>query len=264
MNQKLKNVIPSRRSVRSYNGEMPSKEQVEQIKAYIAEPSNYACPFGSPLRMEILEHGNVGTRNVIKKPPMYVIVIIKNTRESLIDAGYIFERFILFIESLGLNTCYLNSGFQRETVELAEPLKDDEIMVLASPIGFAAEKKSLVEKGSRWFLKAGKRKSLDEMFFERAPGTPVKDPEAREKLEYVRWAPSAVNAQPWRVIFDGEKARFYITEKAEAARRGAYNIHILDIGIAICHYVLAFEKNTFIIEENAPKPEEMNYVLTVE
>ncbi len=263
MNEKLKNAIPSRRSVRSYNGEMPPKEQIEKIKAYIAEPSNYACPFGSPLRMELLEHGNVGTRKVIKKPPMYVIMIIKNTREALIDAGYVFERFILFAESLGLNTCYLNSGFQRETVELAEPLKEDEIMILASPIGYAAEKKSLVEKGSRWFLKAGKRKALDEMFFHKVPGTPVKDSAAREKLEYVRWAPSAVNAQPWRIILDGEKARFYITEKAESSKGGTYNIHILDMGIAICHYVLAFEKKAFQIEENAPTPTEMSYVLTV-
>ncbi len=264
MNEKLQKAIPSRRSVRSYNGEMPSEEQIEKIKAYITEPSNYACPFGSPLRMELLEHGNVGTWNVIKKPPMYVIVIIKNTIEDLIDAGYIFERFILFVESLGLNTCYLNSGFQRETVELAEPLKDDEIMILASPIGYAAEKKSLVEKGSRWFLKAGKRKPLDEMFFDKASGTPVKDPAAREKLEYVRWAPSAVNAQPWRVILDGEKARFYITKKAAAAQRGSYNIHILDIGIALCHYTLAFGCSRFIRETNLPCSADMKYILTVE
>ncbi|PID55725.1 hypothetical protein CSB45_14660 [candidate division KSB3 bacterium] len=264
MNEKLKHAILARKSVRSYDGKMPSKEQTEQIKAYMADRSNYACPFGSSLRMELLEHGNVGTRNVIKKPPMYVIVIIRNTRESLIDAGYIFERFILFVESLGLNTCYLNSGFQRETVQLAEPLAEDEIMILASPIGFAAEKKSFVEKGSRWFLKAGKRKILDEMFFDHSLGSPVKTPQVREKLEYVRWAPSAVNAQPWRIIFEGEKARFYITTKAKASRRAEYNIHILDIGIALCHYVLAFGHSSFIKEENVPNPEEMNYILTVE
>ncbi len=264
MNKSLIDVMLTRKSVRTYANKQLSSEQLSAIKNYLANRDNYASVFGSAIRIELLEHGNVDTRNAIKNAPVYVVVVIKNDHQSLIDAGFIFERFVLFIEQLGLATCYLNSGFQRASVQLAQPLKADEVMVLASPIGFASDRKSFIEKGGRLFLRAGKRKPIDQIFYQNEINKPIENDDIRKKLEYVRWAPSAVNAQPWRIVLDNQKAHFYINKKEVDQKRGDFNIHILDIGIAICHYALVFDKNKFYVDETAKTYPEMTYMITVQ
>ncbi len=264
MNKSLIDVMLTRKSVRTYADRQLTSEQLSAIKNYLANTDNYATIFGSDIRIELLEHGNVDTRNVIKNAPVYVVVVIKNNRQALIDAGFVFERFVLFIEQLGLAACYLNSGFQRSSVQLAQPLKADEVMVLASPIGFASDKESIIEKGGRFFLRAGKRKPIDDIFYQNEINKPIENDTVRQKLEYVRWAPSAVNAQPWRIILDGQKTHFYINKKEADQKRGDYNIHILDIGIAICHYALVFDKNNFYVDEKVNTYPEMEYIITVE
>ncbi len=263
MSKSLMDVMLTRRSVRTYDGRCLNDNQIESIKKYINDESNFVSPFGSSVRIELLEHSNVDTRNVIKNAPVYVIVVIKNNRESLIDAGYIFEKFILFIESIGLSTCYLNSGFKRESVELKQSLKEGEVMVLASPIGYKAENKSLIEKGSRLFLKAGKRKEIDETFFSGFDRKIIEDKATREMLDYVRWAPSAKNKQPWRAILDDDVAHFYINGEEAREKRGDFNIHILDIGIALFHYSLVFDKSEFYKDDSIRCYDDMEYIVSV-
>ncbi len=263
MNKTLIDVMLTRKSVRTYEDKEISSSLIDQIKQYLANEENFKSPFGNKVRIDLLEHGNVDTRKVIKNPQVFVVVIVKNNRESLIDAGYVFERFILFIESLGLRTCYLNSGFERESVELVNPLKGDEIMVLSSPIGFAASKKTLLEKGIKYAVKSTKRKEIDELFYKNYDREPVEDLAVREKLEYVRWAPSSVNAQPWRIVFEGDKAHFYMKNIVRKKKSNLYNVHILDIGIALFHYAEVFDKRQFVIDESVKTYDDMEYMLTV-
>ncbi len=263
MDDTLIEFMLTRRSVRTYDTKILNDNQIESIKKYINDESNFVSPFGSSVRIELLEHSNVDTRNVIKNAPVYVIQIIKNSFESLVDAGYIFEKFILFIESIGLSTCYLNSGFKRESVELKQPLQAGEVMVIASPIGYKSSSKSLVEKGSRIFLKAGKRKEIDEIFFSGFDRKIIEDKAIREKLEYVRWAPSAKNKQPWRIILDNGVAHFYINGEEAREKRGDYNIHILDVGIALFHYSLVFDKFEFYKDDSVRCYDDMEYVVSV-
>ncbi len=58
----------------------------------------------------------------------------------------------------------------------------------------------------------------------------------------VRWAPSAVNRQPWRVVVDGNEARFY--EARTLGRPGAegWDIQKIDMGIAMYHFAAAVEQ----------------------
>ncbi len=263
MDKYLIEYMLKRKSIRTYSEKKVSESQLNDIKSFINDKKNYTCPFGSDIRMELFEDSTIDTRNVIKNASVFVVVIIKNNVESLLDAGYIFEKFILFIESLGLATCYLNSGFQRESVSLKEPLKEDEIMVLASPIGYPAERKSIVEKGVSALLKSTKRKSIDELFFSDFKKSTVKEQEVRDKLNYVRWAPSAKNSQPWRIVLDQDKAHFCINNKEYHSKRGDFNIHILDIGIALCHYAIVFNKYCFYHDSKVEKMDDMEYIVSV-
>ncbi len=264
MNTTLMEAMLSRKSVRNYLKKPIPEDKMEAIREYIADKKNFSSPYGSNFRLELLEDGNVDTKNLITNAPVYVIVIINNNRESLFDAGYLFEKFVLFLESLGLGTCYLNSGFQRDSVNLKEPLKDDEVMILASPIGFEGGKKSMKAKGCDIYLKRDKRKDINEMFFSGKERNPITDLNLRDKLNYLVWAPSGLNSQPWRIIFEDNKSHFYIDKNIAQKKRMGFDIHILDIGIIACHYAIVFDKNQFYTEPNPPKYDDMDYVITIQ
>ncbi len=259
----MKNLL-IRKSVRNYQNKLIPADKINAIKDYIADEKNYIAPFGNAVRFELLEHGNVDTKNLISHAPTYVIVITKNEQRALFDAGYVFEKFILFLESFGLGSCYLNSGFQRDSVVLNTPLESDEVMILASPIGFEGGNKSLKAKGCDIFLKRNQRKDIDEMFFKGKERAVITDLDLREKLNYLVWAPSGLNSQPWRIIFEDDKAHFYIDKKLAEKKRGDFHIHYLDMGIIACHYAIVFDKYAFTSEQNPAHYDDMDYIITIE
>ncbi len=263
MNEKLITAMLTRKSVRNYNGQQIPEDKIKVIKEFIADESNYVSPYGSKVRFELIEDGNVETKKLITGAPAFVVAIIENNNKAILDSGYVCEKLILFLESLGLGTCYLNSGFKRESVQLKQPLKDNEVMIISSPIGYEGGKKSIKAKGCDIYLKRDKRKSIDEMFFKDKEKNPITDEVIRKKLEYLVWAPSGLNSQPWRIVFDNDKAHFYIDKKIAVKKRVGFDIHYFDMGIILQHYALAFGKNEFTIEENMPVYDDMVYIMTV-
>ncbi len=264
MKDLLMKAMLSRKSIRNYRDKPIPADKLNAIKDYMADEKNYIAPFDNTVRFELLEHGNVDTKNLISHAPAYVIVIIKNEHSALFDAGYVFEKFVLFLESLSLGSCYLNSGFQRDSVVLNEPLESDEVMILASPIGFEGGNKSLKAKGCDIFLKRNQRRDIDEMFFKGKERAVISDEDLREKLNYLVWAPSGLNRQPWKIIFEGDKAHFYIDKKFAEKKRVGFYIHYLDIGIVACHYAIVFDKYTFTTEQNPALYDDMDYIITIE
>ncbi len=254
----------TRKSTRVYLDKQITKEQLDSIKAYLSDESNYASPFGSTVKMELVLDGKNDIKASTKNAPLYVVVIIENNNNSLVDAGYVFEKFILFVESLGLGTCYLNSGFKRDSVNIEYKLKSNEEFILASPIGFKSTKKSLIDRGGKIFFKSDSRKEIDEMFYSTLNRDAIEDESVRKMLEYVRWAPSAINKQPWRIILDGDKAHFYIDKKLNTSSRAGYCIHKLDVGIAMLHYAIVFEKEDFYLSDDMPTFDDMEYLISVQ
>jgi len=260
MRDELMKAMLSRKSVRQYTDESLTKEEIEKIQKYIANKENLKGPFNSPIRIELVE--DLKTMPV-KKAPLFAVLITPIDNNGLIDAGFVFEKFILFIEMLGLNTCQIGM-FNRDTVKLAEPINDSQKILLCTPIGRGKEKSSLLERTIKALIGSKKRKELDEMFFSNSSKERITDGKIREKLEYLRWAPSALNAQPWRIIIEDENAHFYIAEKEHSKIHGGLNIHTLDIGIILAHYMIAFNKTKVTICKTAPTCQGMDYLFTVE
>ena len=142
MRDELMKAMLSRKSVRQYTEEKPTKEENEKIQQYIENVENLKGPFNSEVRIELVE--DVKTMPV-KKAPLFAVLITPTDNNGLIDAGFVFEKFILFIETLGLNTCQIGM-FNRDTVKLAEPIKDTQKILLCTPIGKGKEKSSLLER----------------------------------------------------------------------------------------------------------------------
>jgi nitroreductase len=86
------------------------------------------------------------------------------------------------------------------------------------------------------------------LFFERAVGVGLKPADTgkfAELLEVVRWAPSASNKQPWRLVRSGADWHLYL-ERTPGYGQGALSSRLkmadlqrVDMGIAMCHLQLA-------------------------
>ena len=133
----------------------------------------------------------------------------------------------------------------RKSFERAAELKDGEIMPCVSPLGRAAAKKSLREIMMRKGISADSRFAFEKLFFRGSFETPLTADGAGELadvLEAVRWAPSACNYQPWRIVLADGAAHFYLKRNKGFGEGRLFDTQKIDIGIALCHFALAMEE----------------------
>ena len=81
----------------------------------------------------------------------------------------------------------------------------------------------------------------------------------------VRWAPSAVNRQPWRVVMDGEKAHFYEKRSKGYVDASGWDLQKVDVGIAMCHFAFGLHDRVRLVIEDPGlvQPEETGYIATL-
>ena len=98
----------------------------------------------------------------------------------------------------------------------------------------------------------------------------MKEDEAGElllPLQMVRWAPSAVNKQPWRVVVTGSDVHFYMAKGKGFESASVGNMQKTDMGIALCHFALGAEEAGLDVEfeindPGIPVPEKTEYIAT--
>lgn len=223
-------IIKARSSVRSYSNEVISEDLIEVIENYI---NNIDNPFNINVRIRLIKKENydgvvsLGTYGVIKGAKYFLIAVCENKEFSLEALGYVFEKVILYCTALGLSTVWLGGTFNKSSFKKTINLKEDEILPIVSPIGYASNNKSFLEK----LMKNNRnRKEFSSIFFDKDFNTPLTsniDKVYKEALEMVRLAPSSMNSQPWRIIKEGENLHIYTN--------GKKNINKIDIGIALAH-----------------------------
>ena len=266
-----KDSMKTRKSIRTYTGEKISAIDREKIINYLNNHENLVGINGNKIKIQLMEigeniSGRIGTYGVIKNAPAFLIVTCKNTRDIMLDCGYVFERLLLYLEQNGLGTCWLGGTFNRKKLSKNIKLSSGEIIPIISPVGYSNKKSSLSDKMIRTFAKSDSRKNFDELFFKENFKHNVKDSDIRGILEMVRLAPSASNKQPWRVLIDANgDAHFFIKRAPNySGEKLGYDIQWLDIGISIAHYEIAFGYREFIV--NASKidsvPDSLEYVIT--
>jgi hypothetical protein len=157
--------------------------------------------------------------------------------------GYAFEWAILQATDLGLQTCWLGGTLKREAFARAARASAGEIVPVVSPVGLAAERRSLVDRTFRLLAGSKDRRPWRELFFTRDFETPM--PEAQDSpfqraLALVRLGPSASNHQPWRVLHDPDRAafHFYLARTRGYQKLWGVDLQRIDLGIAMCHFAL--------------------------
>ena len=232
-------LIRSRRSVRTFDDRGLSEVHMKQLREYMVDIPN---PYGIPVVFRLLDAKQHGLNSpVLNRAETYVAAKVKRVPHAEEAYGYSFETLVLFAQSLGIGTVWIGGTMNRPAFEKAMELAPDEMMPCVSPLGYAAEKMSLRETMMRKGVKADWREDAGSVFFDGSFDTPLPEEKAgsfREALEAVRWAPSAVNRQPWRVVIAGEKAHFYEKKTKGYVSDATGDLQKIDVGIAICHFDL--------------------------
>lgn len=238
-------LIKKRISVRTY-ASAPEKEKLDSLARFTE--NNKGNPFGAQVRLTLLESEftpHLGTYGFIKGAKVFLAGCVKKGGRDLEGFGFEFERAILFATSLGLGTCWVGGLFTRGA--FSDALQSEgEYLPAISPVGYAASKKSIIERAVAAGARARMRKDFQELFYDGQWGRPAgTQGTLRECLEMVRLAPSASNKQPWRAILTESGVHFYL--KPDKAYAGnalfGYSIQRIDMGIAACHFYLAAKES---------------------
>lgn len=214
-------LIERRHSVRKYELGV-DVASVARIKEF--------CQNTPPLELRMLPGSEVHgfTRGVFGLgrvlAPWYIVAITAGDKDSLLNLGYVTQRIILEMTALGFGTCWLGS-FNREQLNIAMGLEGG----LGARILVAWGRPKDENASSQ---RQGKRISPSRISaFE--PGTSLNTSPWRVILEAVRWAPSAINRQPWRLWFTPSAIHLYSVSGVGKAYTP------IEMGIALCHLELA-------------------------
>ncbi len=265
----LLDIIKGRRSVRTFDGRALGAEDRQKLENYMADVPN---PFGIPVEFVLLDTEKHRLSSpVIAGESLYAAVKVDKGPYADVAVGYSLEKLVLYAWSLGIGTTWMGGTFKRDIFEKAVGLDEGELMPIVSPLGYPAEKQSLKEKMMRKGVGADSRVSAESFFFDRAwnipfPLSPVDG--TAELAEMVRWAPSAVNKQPWRIIAADGCFHFYLKHDKGFLSEKVGDMQKIDMGIAICHFVAGLEgqgktPEVFVGDPCIEVPDGVEYVATV-
>ena len=251
----LSELIRSRRSVRTFDGEGLRADDLEKLSSFMAELKN---PYGIPVECKLLDAKQQALKcPVVSGTDLYVGAKAKRVPHVEEAFGYSFETLVLYAQSLGIGTVWVGGTMDRAAFERAMELKADEIMPCMSPLGYPAKRMSIRESMMRKGVKADNRKPFETMFFDGAfdaPLTPEKAGSLAHPLEMVRRAPSAVNKQPWKAVLKSGTVHFYLKHAKGFVSEAVGDMQKIDMGIALCHFALAAEEDGLNIQFRISDP----------
>lgn len=239
----LKELVTGRKSVRTYDGRPLRPEDRQKLEDYAKTIEN---PFAVPVEFVFLDAGEYGLSSpVLSGEQLYVAGKVPRVAHAEEAYGYSFEELVLYAWSLGIGTVWIGGTMKRELFEQAAQVSPDEMMPCISPLGYPAGKRSLKEVMMRKAVRADDRKKAAELFFENNWDTPMSREtinQAGEALEMVRLAPSAVNKQPWRILYRDGLYHFYEKKDRGYVNPSTGDLQRIDVGIALCHFIRSLKE----------------------
>ena len=282
MNKPLVKIIKQRFSCRVYL-DKPIAENHQRLLMDFLE-SNRIGPLGTQARFTLVaatEYDRnslkgLGTYGFIKNATGFIVGAVEQGSKNLEDYGYLLERAVLFATDIGLGTCWLGGSFTKSNFAKKISVTSTEIIPAVTAVGYIASNDTI--RGQiRMRAGAQHRFPKEQLFFDRVFGNALEEEDIgvyADVLEIVRWAPSASNKQPWRIIRSGDTWHFYL-QRTKGYGKGTLIFNVLrladlqrvDMGIAMCHFELAVHEfnlhGRWMIEEpEIIKPESTEYIVS--
>ncbi len=246
-------VIRQRYSCRTYLPEAVDGERQRRLAEHLATLAD--GPLGTRARFALVAATSedpaalrgLGTYGYLKDPAGYIAGAVARGPKDLEGFGWLMEQALLVATDLGLGTCWLGGTYSKSRFAARLGVRPDEMMPAVAAVGLiapGAHARDVIRKQA----KGAERLPAADLFFDRAFGRPLAPAAAGAAaagLEAVRWAPSASNKQPWRIVRAGDAFHFYLA-RTPGYGRGSLLFRLLkladlqrvDLGIAMCHFEL--------------------------
>ena len=252
-------VIKTRKSFRTFDGAKISESDLKKLCNYIKTIDN---PYDIPVEFMILDTEKYGLSSpVIEGEDIYIAAKVPKVEHCEEAFGYSFEKMVLYAWSLGIGTTWIGGTLNRELFERAADTKDDEYMMIVTPLGYPSETQSEVDSKLRQSVRGDERFPSSELFFEGDFSNPIESSE--DCLEAVRWAPSAANRQPWRIVKVENSYHFYVRHTEGYVSIVDWEVQKIDLGIAICHFLSVCDGEFVIDNPEIDSDEFTEYIATI-
>jgi nitroreductase len=250
MEENLYQAILARRSVRRYARQPLDGETLAEVREIISGVE----PLVPDNRFEVLVQDvapgedlveTLGGYGRIVSPPHYLVPYGIGEAHLLADLGYRVEQIAVRLAGRGVGSCFIASLSREEVVRarfgLPEAARSAAFLVFGYPTASLGGR--VFNTGARWVAGATNKLPAERIFFQESFDNPTVPPAGLAPLvEAARHAPSAANAQPWRLLW--RAGVLYLLVQRENSRYGTglgnqYRFH--DGGICMANVALALE-----------------------
>ena len=214
-------LMKARHSVRDYAPTPLSKEQRKAIEAFLDELNGkYGLHFRLIVDEDVFSRWMLGY-GFIKGCRNYIRLAGKSAPDLEEKVGYYGEMVALFLQSLGLNTCWVGGTYRKKDV-YEEPAGSVLVALLALGVGNTQGKPSSSRPIGAYY----EDKDVPSWFL--------------DGMEAALLSPSALNQKKWRFLYQEDGS-------VKATGNGKH-FGAVDLGIAKLHFELGAKRTVFAFD----------------
>lgn len=246
----LYQAILARRSVRRYDDARPDEATLARVRDVVSGVQ----PLIRGNRYEVLPNpvaagsdlvAALGAYGRLVNPPHYLLPYMLGERHVLTDLGYRAEQIAVRLTMMGLGSCFIGCLGREDVVRASFGLPED--ARIGALLIFGWPSRAFVGRTVNAIMRAGagatNKLPAERIFFRGGFASPSSPPaELAPLVEAARNAPSAVDAQPWRFLWQGSRLHLFVRRRNVRYGTGAsqqYNLY--DGGICMANVALALE-----------------------
>jgi nitroreductase len=250
MQNDLYQAILERRSVRRYEKEPLGEQELAQVGDILEGLEPLAEENHLEVLLKDVSPGEdlvaiLGAYGRLVTPPHYLVPYITGKRHLLADLGYRVEQVAVRLAALGVGTCYIGTLSREEEVkarfEMPEGARIGAFLAFGWPS--TGRRGRLFNDVLRRSAGATNKLPVERIFFRNTLDSPASPPaELAPLIEAARNAPSAVNTQPWRLLWrDGRLYLFVLKASRKYGSGPGAEYRLYDGGICMGNVTLALE-----------------------
>ena len=259
----LYDAIIYRKSTRKYSAESLNDELLQAVRSIVDTAEKLYNNIDIKIhlvegdqKIHDLLPGIIGGYGKVRAP-YYLIVTSAEKEGYLQNIGYTLQGVVLKLTTLNLATCWLGSSIKKSLLKDIIDIPEGQIPQLMIAFGHPEKGKSPLRRSSS----DAKRKDVSEI----TSGT--MDITWSRIISAIRLAPSAVNIQPWRFVFNGGKVHVYSAKAGNLIKRHFLgSLNFVAVGIALCHAMVAsrhFSRNIRFTKDPSAISKEYEYITTI-